>query len=415
MAEVHRLSSSQRYGLASDGVLRNQDQVLQDTMRMNTGKRRLNLYDDPLASIRSYNYESKISRNEHYQQIRNIALTELEVAETALTEVSGILETLKADSVRGANGTLGPDERETYAQQVRELGLNIVQLLNSKVGNKYIFSGKDTDKKTLLLEENSNFSSASFKEGALTDGMREVANITSSVDLETLLTVDGAAASVTASNANPTVSGDIKITVDDGNGNIISTGNLSFAGDNIATVVGDINTAFTTAGGSGAIASSSAGKLVLNTDLITSDSKNKNARITLTEGDSPGTALTNLGLSEGTWRGTSINLMDTLSKLEAAYKLNDSSGILAAQADLTANIDRITGVRTEIGHLEKRVEARLDLEDQERVDMKELQSDLDDIPVTEALQAITKAQTVLNGTVETASMLFRNNIFDFIN
>ncbi len=416
MSELGRLGTAQRFSLTQGFLQNSQKTLLEDTQRMNSAKRRLSVYEDPSASLISQKLTNIISRNEHLDELRQLATTELEMAETSLSAIEDIMLKIKENSVLGSNGTMGETERLALADQMRNQGLNIVQLLNSKVANKYIFSGVNSDQKTISIQDSADFASAIYRGGSDIELERSTGALQTSVNLTELLTAESASASVTGTNLNPVATGQIRLLVDDGNGNVIDTGDITFSGSNISTIVSRINTAFAAAGGSGAIAQQNpTGYLNLDTSLITGSAPNSDARITVRAGTTVGTALSNTGLSVGTYRGTDGSLMATLSDLEAGYRLNDTSLIRSAQKNLESNISRILAKRTELGHLSKRVEAQLDLESAETANLQVRRANMDDIPVAEALNAITKSQNALNSAMDAASTLFSQNIFDYLN
>ncbi len=415
MPEFGRISSSQKYSQAQDHVLMNQQSLFEDTQRMNLGKRRLSLYEDPLAALKSQQLTNTIKRNTHLDEVRSSSKSELEIAESSLASLQEVLSKMKQDAVQGTNATMGSSERAALADQVRNQGLNIIQLLNSKIGNKYIFSGVSSDEKAVTLQEGADFRSAIYRGGEGSIAERQVMGMQTSVDLTELLTAEGTTAGTTGTRLNPVATGQIRLIIDDGNGNVRDTGDITFSGSNIATMVTRINNAFVTAGGSGAVARQHpAGYLNLDTSLITGNSANGQARITVRPGTTVGTAITNTGLTVGTYRGTDGSLLDTISKLEAGYRLNDTSIISSAQTDLDSNISRVLAKRAELGHLTKRVDTQMSYEAAEKISLEVRRSDNDDIPVAEAINAITKSQNALNSTLDISSRIFSQSIFDFL-
>ncbi len=415
MPEFGRISSSQKYSLAQDHVLMNQQSLFEDTQRMNLGKRRLSIYEDPLAALKSQQFTSNIKRNAHLDEVRASSKSELEIAESSLSGLQEVLSKMKQDAVQGTNATMGSTERAALAEQVRNQGLNIIQLLNSKIGNKYIFSGVSSDQKAVTLQEGADFRSALYRGGEGSIAERQVMGLQTSVDLTELLTAEGTSAGTTGTGLNPVATGQIRLIIDDGNGNVRDTGDITFSGSNLATMVTRINNAFVTAGGSGAIARQyPTGYLNLDTSLITGNSTNGQARITVRPGTTVGTAITNTGLTVGTYRGTDGSLLDTISKLEAGYRLNDTAIISSAQTDLDSNISRVLAKRAELGHLTKRVDAQMSYEAAEKISLEVRRSDNDDIPVAEAINAITKSQNALNSTLDISSRIFSQSIFDFL-
>ena len=414
MFHFSRLGNSQRLDAAQSYMMQPQAKLLEDTARLNSGQNRLTLFEDYAASIDSMKLGDEFSEKEQMEKNKNEAFSELTLADSSLVAMLDLLTELRAEAVNGASDQLGEDDRAILGEQVRSKGENLLQLLNSKLGDKYIFSGKQSNLKTINLDTDADFNAATYLEGETELGVKSVFGIESGVSLSSLLETSELAATMTGSVASPTVTGDISLRIEDGDGGYIETGDISLVGANLTATITAINTAFTAAGGAGAIAQESpTGYLNLTTDLVTGNQDNSKARITIQEGTSPGTALADIGLSVQTARGRSGNLMNTLSRLESGYSLNDADEIRAVLNDLDANIDRVLQARTTIGSLSNRLERSANADIEMQLDIRETKSRLDDIEVAEAINKVTQAQAVVNSSLDIASVMFGQNIFDF--
>lgn len=109
-----------------------------------SGKKINNPSDDVSGMMKAMDY--KVSINELEQYKRNIDNVEahLSYADTALFSVYNALDNARALAVEAAN-TPGQDDRAKLAAKVAQLRDHILELSNSRLSNRYIFSGYKTD------------------------------------------------------------------------------------------------------------------------------------------------------------------------------------------------------------------------------------------------------------------------------
>jgi flagellar hook-associated protein 3 len=415
MSFTSRLSSFQRFSNIKSNVLNNQLALAEDTGKLNTGKRVLNNYDDPSITRSVTQLNGLLFKREQSSINKGIASSEFDLAESSLASMKNILDQIRSDAVQGGSDTLDSNDRTSLSAQLRSLGETLFKLANSKIGSKYIFSGKQSDLKTVDYVPEDVFGNAVYKEGQSDLGERSVEGIQSNVSLASVFTGASLPASVTGTVNNPVATGKIALSINDGTGNIINTGDITFAGDNIAAIVAKINAAFTAAGGTGAIAQESpVGYLKLNTSLVTNSLNNSESSIMISPGSVPGTALSNLGLMAGTTIGHSANLQETLDKLESAYNSDNSQGIRNAIIDLDSNINRLIDAQSQLGDLSKRFKDSVGVDNDRISELKMSRSDLEDIPVVEAISDVTRSQAVVSASLQVSSAMLKQTVFDFI-
>lgn len=110
-----------------------------------TGKRFNLPSEDPIATQRSMSLNSALASNQQYQKNIGYAQDWLLNTEAAIQEVIQILQRSHELAVRGANGTLSREACEAIADEIDQLNDHLLQLANTKVAGKYIFSGTATD------------------------------------------------------------------------------------------------------------------------------------------------------------------------------------------------------------------------------------------------------------------------------
>jgi flagellin-like hook-associated protein FlgL len=204
---------------------------------------------------------------------REGAISDLNAQEIALNNVIDLTDKVYEIAVASGNDTLSANERLLYKDELRSVGESIVKLINSKVGDRFVFSGKQSNLQTLRLQDGASFDQAVYKHNQNNGEERTVEGAPTSVSLEdTLLgTADGATLANRIINPVTTIAGNLDFEVDDGNGNIFNFTANAAIGDNLTTIIGSINAAYVGAGGVGVIAiASGAGFRLVVSDVFTS-------------------------------------------------------------------------------------------------------------------------------------------------
>ncbi len=411
-----RLSSLQRFNDGRDHIVLNQSQFAGHTMRLNTGQRLLNNYDEMGGSKDLIQVTGLIEHAKKLSENHSKAATELELAESALGNMKDILDQIKTDAIQGGSDTTARDDLEILGVQLRNLGENLYQLANTKLGNKFIFGGKQSDITVVDYVPNGLFNNADYKEAQTDLGERSVEGIQSSISLQNIFSKASQAASYTgtAFTSPLAANAELNLVVNDGK-NDINLGDIAFAsGDTITDIINKINTAFTTAGGAGTIVSNNAGKLAFTTSTITNSIDNASAAIIVNPGNTLPNSLSSLGLRATTEKGVSGDIREALARLDTAYNTNDSAAIRSTIIDIQENLDRLINAQAKLGDLVRKFNDS-EKKNLDNVDaLKTDQANIAKIPVVDAIQKVSVAQTVLNSSLQASAAILKMNIFDFI-
>jgi len=417
MAYVPRLGTLQRFIFNRDTVLGNQADFATQTTRLNTGQRLLNNYDQIGGAKDLLAVTGKLSEVSSRADNTLRASTELELSEAALESIKQIMDQVKEDALQGASDTASSDDRKVLGAQLRNLGENLFQLSNTKIGKKYLFGGALSNKKVISHTPGGIFSNAQYKEGSADSTERKTENIQSSVSLSSFFTTSGQSASFTGSNPPNlplTSNAEMNLLIHDGKNNI-NVGNISFSvGDDLNTIVSKINTAFNSAGGQGSIAQNDSGKLKFDTALISGNIKNSSATVVISKGTNLPNSLSNLGLKVSTTKGESTNIRETLSKLDEAYNSNDSEALRNLIIDIDANLNRLIASKSQLGDLVSKFNSLNEKFSELKIDYQIKQSDKAKIPVVEAIQEVNKAQAVLQASMRSSATLMSQSVFDYL-
>ncbi|MCM3743885.1 flagellar hook-associated protein FlgL [Sporosarcina luteola] len=115
---------------------------LQD--QLNTGKKVNRPSDDPVVVMKGMGYRMQVDKVAQYQRNLGEVHNWLDSSDDALDKVGSALHRAKELVTSAANGTMSSSDREKVTSELNQLREHIQNLANTKVGDKYIFSGTKT-------------------------------------------------------------------------------------------------------------------------------------------------------------------------------------------------------------------------------------------------------------------------------
>ena len=424
MTGIGRVGFMQRMTNIKEQVLLSQGSYVEDSLKLNSGKKILKISDDPAAVKKINEYSGNILEAKQKSSVKSTVESLLDISETAISDIKKILDDIKTDALSASNAIANDVDREAYADVLLASTENLFRLANSKVNGQFIFSGKQSDKKTIDFNPDNLFFQNQYLEGAVDQGPREIYGTDSSITLDDLFNSNAAPAiisSKSAANATITSNSDIRLVIEDGNGKVFDTGNINLPAGTamfppaLPNVVGIINASANAVGLTGNIAQENPlGFLEFNTSLITGNKSNKSAAISIANGTTLGSALNDFKITAHKTNGESQNLQNTLAELYKAYIANDVVGIRTAMVDLDANVSRAINKQTLTGELKNKFEESR-IRDEDQIDSLKLKkSSLEDIPTAEAIVNANQSKLVLDNVLRNASSLSNANIFNFL-
>ena len=413
---MERLSTNMVFSLLSRQVADNQKEIINLSRKINEGKNYVTTYDDPVGIINLVETGGRILENNQFDRVLDYSVFELESAEAPLRAMNEILTKIKEIALRASNGSTSGEERIIYKNELRTLGDSLVQLANTKVGGKYIFSGQQSDLQTIRLNQGAPFNTAIYKHNQDNGEERYIQQQPSSVNLKDELVGLSSSASMTSSIINPvtTVSGDLVFSINDGNNNVTNfTASIS-AGDDLNAIITKINTAFNTAGGLGAIAQNSPnGYLNFDTSLITGNSSNSQAMISIDKSSSSDLS-DQLHIKKQKIFGSEMGIMNMLSNLETALSNNNDAGVRNLLENIDFNISQVNAKISTVGLLVSQAEMFKSASEDLNIKLEGDLSATQDLDMIEANVKLSNAQNALQTSIRTASTFFNYTLSNFI-
>lgn len=413
---LDRVSTNLLFSLSSKTIRDNQSSVYDLANKVSLGKKYVNSYEDPQSLMAANTIKAKLLANEQVVRDRQTSISDLNAQEIALTSILDITDRIHEITVAAGSDTIAAEERIIYNNEIQKLGESIVQFVNSKVGERYIFSGQQSDLQTIRLEDNASFEQAIYKHNQDNGLERMIDTTPTSVSLKDSLLAEAASAKLISNVINPvsTKTGDINFEVDDGNGTLTNFSVTINVGDDLNTIINAINTSFTGAGGLGAIAQESpSGYLQMNTDLVTGSTNNKQAKISV-QSTSDLNVTNELGISRQDYYGREMGLLRSISTLQTALTANDSSTIRNMIDQFKFNMGELNASRSMVGLYLSNAE-RLNSASED-LDLK-LQTDLslkEDLDMIDATVKMNNLQVALQAAVQTTANMFSISIGNFL-
>ncbi len=122
--------------------------------KLSTGKELNRPSDDPAAFLRILPLRNDIESVKRFQQNAVLSRDILNTASSGFQDAADIMSEARKIAVQGANGTLSQTDRDTLASQVNQLLKQMVGIANSKLGDRYLFSGAKTSTQAFTLTDN---------------------------------------------------------------------------------------------------------------------------------------------------------------------------------------------------------------------------------------------------------------------
>jgi len=99
--------------------------------------------DDPVKSVRSLRYNTSLALNTQYTQNAQDAQSWMQTTDTAMQDLSSIMNSIKEKVVQASTGTNSQAAVQAIGADVDGLLNQIVNIGNTKIGDRYVFGGQD--------------------------------------------------------------------------------------------------------------------------------------------------------------------------------------------------------------------------------------------------------------------------------
>ncbi len=123
-------------------------------MQLSTGRKINTPSDDPIGTQRDLIYRTELKKNEQYRKNITQGLNWMQSYDSILGELKNLVSSAKEIGVAMSNGVYDEVARQGSANEVESIFERLVQLANSEMEDKYIFSGHRINTKSLVASNN---------------------------------------------------------------------------------------------------------------------------------------------------------------------------------------------------------------------------------------------------------------------
>ncbi len=95
------------------------------------------------------NLDSRLREIERYTSNVQTAQNYVNMYDSSIQEISSIFYRIKELSVRGADGTLSTEDRNSITEELDKINSHLVSIANTEIGGNYIFGGAQNNKKVV--------------------------------------------------------------------------------------------------------------------------------------------------------------------------------------------------------------------------------------------------------------------------
>lgn len=150
-----RISTGQMFQQSTNSILEKQSATNSIMGQISSGKRVETAGDDPVAAIAIDNLKQKNTLVEQYEKNIDYATNRLGLTETKIGSTESLMDSMREQLLRGANGSLSSNERQMIADEMRASLEELLSIANSQdESGNYIFAGNKTNSQPFAFDTN---------------------------------------------------------------------------------------------------------------------------------------------------------------------------------------------------------------------------------------------------------------------
>jgi len=112
--------------------------------QINTGKKVTRPSDDPVVAMKGINYRTELNNVEQFSRNIGEAYNWLDTTDDTFDKIGETLQRANELMVQASSDTSTPEDRDKINSELQQLREHIQNLANTKIGDRYIFSGTKT-------------------------------------------------------------------------------------------------------------------------------------------------------------------------------------------------------------------------------------------------------------------------------
>lgn len=135
MSTFHRVGTANMYDATLRNLSARQSTLVGLQENLTSGKRVVRASDDPVAAAQAERSLTRISRIQTEQRALEVQRNAVAQAESTMGDAIGLVQEMRQLIVAAGSGTLKPEDRKTYANQIQSLREQLTEVINRKDTN----------------------------------------------------------------------------------------------------------------------------------------------------------------------------------------------------------------------------------------------------------------------------------------
>ncbi len=141
---MSRVSFINSFSRPTRHLLQNTSKLQKSMEKISTGKQLLKASDNPPDLARLFSFQNETDRIDQYKRNIDSARGELESSEATLNQVNDLIQQVRELAVQSVNDSYTAGDRELIAAEIDQRLEELVDLANTRFGDKFLFGGTET-------------------------------------------------------------------------------------------------------------------------------------------------------------------------------------------------------------------------------------------------------------------------------
>src|SRR5690625_378849 len=108
--------------------------------------------DDPVIAMKGINYRAQLAQVEQFKRNTGEVNNWMDNSDAALDNATKAMHRLRDLAVKAGNAAYGDEELESIKAEAEQIKADLIDIANTRVNDKYIFNGTDTDTKPVEVD-----------------------------------------------------------------------------------------------------------------------------------------------------------------------------------------------------------------------------------------------------------------------
>lgn len=133
---------------------RNISNLSSSNLKLTSGRKYVHVSEDTGSAARAFAVRDQLTKNQEYISTVENAVGELDTADDNVMTVSSILKEVYSKVTTALGGSKEQEDLDAIAKELDGLKNEILQTMNAKYGDKFLFSGSGNDQVPFSVDEN---------------------------------------------------------------------------------------------------------------------------------------------------------------------------------------------------------------------------------------------------------------------